>query len=202
MTPPPVPSSPYESPTFALQPPGSFAGAFPDFSQDSPENIRRAHLGHENNLKAFGWLYLLGGFFFLLAFCAAVVTVLGAKSSSLLAEIGRMGLFLALGILQLWVGSGLRALRQSRFIPATVLAVLKLPAFPVGTLVGIAALVCLHSAKGRFVMSDAYRDIIARTPQVKAKTSPVVVVVLLAILAVLALIIGFFLYLSFQNANR
>lgn len=62
---------------------------------------------------------------------------------------------------------------------------------PIGTLVGVLVLRALLSEQGKFVFSQAYRDAVTATPQIKIRASRVVVALLaLVILLVIAVLIS------------
>ena len=156
---------------------------------DAPANseaeaIRRAHINHEASIKAVGLLYYLGG---------VAVTIAGVAS---LAGAGRAygagmaaGL-VAVGAAQFFAGYGVRALRPWGRIVGTILSVIGLVGFPVGTLVNLYILYLYFSKKGRTVFSPDYQDVIAATPHVKYKTSIVVWIVLALLLVLVAIGIG------------
>ena len=166
--------NPYQTPTANVDPAatGDVAGA---------EAIRKEHINHEASLRSIGLLYYLGG----------VVTVLGAfaMTFALFApageaeagfSIGLGFLLLILGALQLWVGRGFRILRSNIKIPATLLSILGLLNFPVGTMINGYILYLIYSAKGTMILSSEYQQIVAATPHVKYRTS-ILIWILLAI---------------------
>lgn len=149
-----------------------------DFSD--AEEIRRSHIDAEASIKSIGFLYLLGGLFA----AAAGVFLPIEDPDTLIVGI----LLVALGAFQIWTGIGLRRLKRTVRIPAAILATLGLLGFPIGTLISIYLLYLLFSEKGRFVVSEDYKEIIALTPHIKRKTSIVVWIVLaLFLLATAAL---------------
>jgi succinate dehydrogenase/fumarate reductase cytochrome b subunit len=89
------------------------------------------------------------------------------------------------------VGRWLRALNPKARIPATLLSVLGLFGFPVGTLIGLYVLYLLHSKKGVMVFSPEYRQVIEATPQIRYRTSLLAWLFLgLIVLALMGLIAG------------
>ena len=74
---------------------------------------------------------------------------------------------------------------QKKEIPATFLSVCALFAVQLGTLIGFYMLYLLLSKKGTMVFSPEYKEIIAQTPHMKYKTSPVVWIALGLIVAVI-----------------
>ncbi|MBL8829065.1 MAG: hypothetical protein JNM18_18935 [Planctomycetaceae bacterium] len=136
------------------------------------ESIRRKFLNHEMNIKSCGTLYLLGGillmvsmFFLLVGFISRTNSGLGpGEMIAFLPLLGMVGLALA-------VGWGLQKLRPWVKVPAAILAVLNLLNIPIGTLLGVAVLYFVFSAKGTYCFSPEYQEIIRQTPHVKLKTS-------------------------------
>lgn len=150
-----------------------------DYKPDS-ERLREEHINVEATIKSVGFLYFLGAFIVL---CFAF----GAWGS-LISGTGSLWMTLlitALGLLQGWIGYGLRRLRRAAQIPATVFSVLGLLAFPLGTVINLYILSQLLSKKAAFVLTPEYHQIIATTPHVKRKTSKAAWIVLLAIIGLL-----------------
>jgi hypothetical protein len=88
------------------------------------------------------------------------------------------------------VGRGLRKLRPWARIASIVMSILGLLNPPTGTLVNIYILYLLFSEKGRRIFQSDYPEIVAATPDVKAKTSIVVwVFVGLLVVALLAAVL-------------
>jgi hypothetical protein len=170
-------SNPYLTPAAPPLPP-----ALP-LSDDSAEAIRRKHINHEASVRSIGSLHLLGAIFLIPSglFMAFQPTE----------EAGIwMGLaLLAIGILQVTLGLGLRKLQPWSRIGGAVLAAIGLLGFPIGTLVNAFVLYLLLSKKGAMVFSPDYRRIITETPHVKYKTSIVVWIVLgIFVLVILGLV--------------
>jgi hypothetical protein len=142
--------------------------------------IRRAHISHEASIKAVGILYYLGGGVLTLAGLASLVAIGSGR------EAGIMLLLLGIGVGQVFVGWGVRALRTWGRIVGCVLAALAMFNFPFGTLIGGYILYLFLSKKGRTIYSPEYKDVIAATPHVKYRTSMLVWIFF-------ALLVGFFL---------
>ncbi len=148
------------------------------------ERIRQEHINAEATLKSVGVLYYLGTAVLILTGVFALLSVITGTSAD--AEALVLGLiFTPLGILQGFAAYGLRRLKSWARIPTTFLSVFGLIGFPVGTLISAYILYTLWSAKGRFVMTPEYKEIIAATPHVKRKTSMVLKVILIVLLLVL-----------------
>jgi hypothetical protein len=141
------------------------------------EAVRKEHLKHEASIQSVGWLYYLGGVAVLLATIAVLVgavTSPGAFSGPAIGMVLGGCLMGFLGGVQLWTAHGLRRLKPSARVPATLLSCLGLLGFPLGTLINGYILYLLHSKKGRTVMSAEYAQVIAQTPHIKYKTSIIV----------------------------
>jgi len=136
------------------------------------EAIRREHINHEASIKTLGALYLLGGIFMI----PGGLFMISEPTKDAGSAMG--GGLLALGLLQLALGLGVRKFRPWSRWAATILATLGLLAFPIGTLINALVLGYLLSKKGATVFSTDYQSVIAATPHVKPKTSIVVWIVL------------------------
>jgi DNA-directed RNA polymerase subunit RPC12/RpoP len=159
------------------------------------EAIRQAHIKHEASVKSVGVLYYLGAAVVL--FTAVFGLIEGARNAP--GSLPVMVLLLVLGILQLWVGTGLRRLKSWARIPASILSGIGLLGFPVGTLINGYILYLLLCEKGKTVFSDEYKEVIAATPHIKYKTSILVWIVLLLLLALLGLGLFGALFASFRG---
>lgn len=158
--------------------------------------VRNEHLKHEASIQSVGSLYYVGGVALVFASIALFITALSADRNAPESGIGVIlgGCLLAfLGAVQLWTAHGLRRLKPSARIPATLLSSLGLLGFPIGTLINGYILYLLHSKKGRTVMTAEYAQVIAQTPHVKYKTSIIVWIFLGLVVALLAagIIAGF-----------
>lgn len=139
--------------------------------------VRHEHLKHEASLQSVGSLYYLGGALVLVLSLGLLIAGLAADRKGPDSTIGMItsGVFLGiLGVIQLWTAHGLRRLKPSARIPATLLSCLGLLGFPIGTLINGYILYLLHSKKGRTVMTEEYAQVIAQTPHIKYKTSIIV----------------------------
>jgi hypothetical protein len=158
------------------------------------ETIRKEHINTEASIQAVGRLYWLGCFLALLTFIALVVGVASSRSeiagglmSSLPTAIGLLFISVMYGA----AGFGLRKLKPWARIVATIVSVIGLIGFPIGTLISGYILYLLWSKKGRAVFSPDYQDVITATPHIKYKTSLLVWIILgiliLLVVAVIAL---------------
>ncbi len=158
--------------------------------------VRNEHLKHEASIQSVGYLYYLSG--------AAVIMASAIFGTGFGRPDGRSGetntgmiiagsVMFSIGCIQLWTAHGLRRLKPSARIPATLFSCLGLLGFPVGTLINGYILYLLHSKKGRTVMTADYAQVIAQTPHIKYKTSIIVWIFLGLVVALLAagIIAGF-----------
>jgi len=143
--------------------------------------IRREHISHEAAIRSIGILYYLGGFLVTLGAFGALLTA--TRGSDLGANALLVAVLVAVGAAQVAVGWGVRGLKRWGRTVGTVLSVLGLLAFPIGTLVHGYILYLLWSAKGRRIFGPGYAEVVAATPEMRYKTSIVVWIVL-------ALIVG------------
>lgn len=141
------------------------------------ELIRKAHISHESSVRSIGLLYYIMGGIAALGIGAAILIPMSAND-----ELNGIGIYTALSgalvvallVLYLWTGRGLRNLKPSARIVAGILAVLGLLSFPIGTLINGYFLYLLFSEKGKTVFSDDYQNVIDATPHIKPGTSTLV----------------------------
>ncbi len=134
--------------------------------------IRTSHINHEAGVKSIGTLYYLGAIAVIVAGFGMFGLFASSEGAVMSVVIGVF--FLALGGLQFWLARGLRGLKAWARIPTGILAALGLLGFPVGTLINAYILYLLFSKKGNMVFSDEYQGVIAATPDIKSRTSPIV----------------------------
>ena len=162
-------TNPYAAPTANLIPAASEA-----------ENIRTAHVQHENSIKTVGVLYCLGGI--LLAFASAIYVLLAlAKADEGGPVVGPAiigSLFVAIGAGQVFAGFALRKLKSWARVVTTVLSAIGLIGFPIGTIINGYILYLLWCKKGNLIFTDEYQLVVAETPHVKVKQSGVALVIL------------------------
>ena len=178
--------NPYASPL-------SDAKAFdPPPVKSNAETIRREHIAHETSVKAVGLLYLLSAILLipmgvLSSLYGFRVALEGGADATGATLVGGVGFFyMGFGALSAAMWRGFRNLQPWIKIPATVLGALGLLSIPIGTIINGYILYLMHCEKGKTVFSENYKLIIAQTPHVKYRTSPIVMA--LAILLVLALV--------------
>ncbi len=165
---------------------------------NNAEAIRRLHLSREANIKSVGGLYIFGAIivflYGVLIIGAAIRNVidpnnyvdLGLGVTGAWAIFGIGGIVAALGLIQFWGGLCMWRLRPSGRPWAIFVAAVGLINVPIGTLISLAILWMLLSAKGRMVFSPAYREVIQATPHIKYRTSIIVWIFLILLLAVIA----------------
>ena len=182
----PATINPYAPPKAAVEDVVAFSG--------EAEEIRREHIQREAAIRSIGILYYIGG----VALCVVALAALAGSNAGLVgmgvkgkAPLGFMGVFLlAFAVGALFVGRGLRKLRPWARIASIVMSILGLLNPPTGTLVNIYILYLLFSEKGRRIFESDYPEIVAATPDVKARTSIVVwVFVGLLVVALLAAVL-------------
>jgi len=142
--------------------------------------VRRHYLYHEASVRSIGSLYYFVAILFIVS---GIVGVAGEGGS---AAAVAFVLLAGLAAIQFWTGRALRTLKPWARIPAGIFSVIGLLGFPIGTLINGYILYLLFSAKGNTVFSEAYRQVIAQTPDIKYRTSIVVWIVLSLLALVLA----------------
>jgi hypothetical protein len=181
--------NPYAPPKASITP------AALDGDQEYAEQIRRELIKHETSIKSVGFLYLFGATFMVIfAISLIAISLLGTGEPSVGLGLGIVAFYGVLAALSIYLGIGLRKLSPKIRTGVTILSVIGLLGFPLGTLINAYILYLLHSDKGKRVMSAEYQGIIAQTPHIKYRT-PVWLIVLLVLI-----IVGFFL-LIYLMAN-
>ncbi|MDA7915069.1 hypothetical protein N9B98_02255, partial [bacterium] len=122
------------------------------------ENIRRSHLNHEASIRSFGFIYYLGGGLLLLMGCGWIgfglmPTNVQQPNASFAATTVMAGLWVVIGLLQIFVARGMRTLNPIGRIGGSLFGLIGLLFIPVGTLISVYLLYLLLSAKGRFIFS-------------------------------------------------
>lgn len=168
------PYQPPEAPILASSPNGD------------AEEIRKAHIKHEASVKSVGTLYFLAG---ALCIAMAAASFLDSKPNRQVSvTLGVAAFFVVMAVVQFWIAYGLRNLKPSRRIPTAIMSGIGLLGFPLGTVINAYIMFLVLGKKGRMVLSDEYKQIIAQTPHIKYKTS-IIVWVFLGLL-VLVLLFG------------
>ena len=156
--------------------------------------IRREHISHEASIRSIGTLYYLGAFFMIAGTLTAFFVESSSRTRLSAAAVVMLALFALLATGFFVLGRGLRALQPWSRIPTTILAVLGLAGFPLGTLINSYILWLIHSRKGRLILSPDYAAIVEATPDVKYRTTLLVWIILA--LVVVVLVAGFIALLS------
>lgn len=151
------------------------------------EDLRKKYLKHEASVKSIGTLYCLGSFILMAFAIASIFTDKGVIEKVLLVQF-----FGGVGVLQYFVGKGLKRLRGWAKIVSIVLSCIGLLSIPIGTIINGYILYLLLSSKGKMVFSHEYQQVIEATPNIKYKTSLLVLIILaLIILGLIGLIAAF-----------
>jgi hypothetical protein len=146
----------------------------------SADETRQLYFPHEQQVRSVGTFFRFMGAIQL--FFAAIILLAGALASFAGGGLGAHltqivviaiegAVFVAIGGVTFWAGNLLRELDRKAFVPAVVVAAFGLLGIPIGTLINGFILYLLLSEKGRFVLSDTYRTIVAATPQYQWKTA-------------------------------
>jgi hypothetical protein len=213
-------ANPFRAPAARI---GDYSTDVNEIDRGEAESIRRVHINHEASIKTLGMLYYIGTGFGI--FGAIGLLVLGsglvplnqgnqANQAGMSPQmmqgffLGMAVFYIALSVLQGFLGYGLRAFQvwaRWTVIVLTALSLLyvlvvSLMAALTQPLVGLFVLVIsslipayilylMASSKGSMIFSAEYKDIIRKTPHVKAKTSLLVKIVLVLLVALILFII-------------
>ena len=182
----PTAANPYAAPGSS----GSRGG-----SKKSAKALRRRYLKHEGEVRSLGLLYMFFGLIGVLSAVAIVImAIVGSQSIEALPMEGTLlvslfaGLVLFFSALQFALGWFLNELQSWAKIVLTILLVIGLLGFPIGTAINAYFLWVLHSEKGRAIFTDDYREAVRLTPNIKPESG-----VILTIFGILiGLAIGYF----------
>lgn len=157
----------------------------PSYGDSEAQALRRKFLSHEASVKTIGLVCAIGGFCFSLAWGALLVipSPLTLDTGSVLL----ISLAVAVGVLVIIAGFGMRTLRPWGRIAGSVVVLPGLLGFPYATILVIYILYLLLSRKGKMVFSDEYREIMAQTPHIRARSSVFAWIILLAIILLFGL---------------
>lgn len=169
------------------------------------EMIRRQHAKHELGVRQIGALYYLGGLFALIVACVGPF-VYAQPSANIPTGQDRgmpsavtavfVVILLAIAVVQLLIGWGLRRIRPWSRWPLVIVSAVTLLNPPFGTALGAYGLYLAVSQKGTVVFSPGYQQIMAQTPHLRPKTSVVVKVLVVLLVALVAFSLAAFLGLS------
>jgi hypothetical protein len=153
--------NPYASPT----------GSGSKVEKKGAKQLRKSLLKHEGEVKTLGWFYFVTGIIgvlgslavcFVGAFASADSTILPFEASAMVIILGVV--ILVMSAVQVAFGWFLAKLQGWAKICVTVLLVINLLGFPLGTAFSGYFLWVLHSAKGKQVFSKEYRQAVEATP--------------------------------------
>ncbi len=139
----------------------------------TPEIIRTDLVGHEASVRSVGLLYWFEA---ALVLAAGTWLMFGEQvtpptSANLVPQHVVGGGLLGLGLVIFLTGVCLRRLDRKGRVPVALFSGIGLLAFPFGTLISAYIIYVIFGRKGEYVMSQEYREIVARTPHIKHKTS-------------------------------
>ena len=185
----------------------------PMFDISDAEAIRKQHLNHEASIQGMGSLYLLGGFFgslLGLAYGAMGIAAISGLQGAIPnngpgpAPAIAGGFFVGLGVFvlavamaQFYAGWTMRKLDPKGKILAIIVTAIGLLGFPCGTLLSGYTLYLLLSAKGEFIYSPQYKEILAATPHIKYRS--IVAWVLLAVILLFVVLLFLDAFLGSQR---
>lgn len=151
------------------------------------EMDRRAHISTESSIKSVGCLYILGAIVTVFSGVAVFASINASSYGGETSEMVIAALIIVLGILGFCGAIGCFGLKPWSRIAVGICSGVGLLGFPLGTVINAYILYLFFSPKGARVFRPDYKGVIAATPHVKMKTSPVVWVLLIVLLAVLGL---------------
>ena len=132
--------NPYAPPKASITP------AALDGDQEYAEQIRRELIKHETSIKSVGFLYLFGATFMVIfAISLIAISLLGTGEPSVGLGLGIVAFYGVLAALSIYLGIGLRKLSPKIRTGVTILSVIGLLGFPLGTLINAYILYLLHS---------------------------------------------------------
>ncbi len=139
---------------------------------------REYHIAHEASVKSIGVLYYLGAIVLIPVGIASVAGAFspGADDAILMGIVGAV--CLGFGALWIWLARGLRGLRPTARIVACIVSGFGLLSIPFGTIINGYILYLLLSQKGQAIFEPSYQRVIEETPDVKYRTSLIVIVLL------------------------
>ncbi|MGB0581625.1 MAG: hypothetical protein ACPGVU_18155 [Limisphaerales bacterium] len=148
-------------------------------SDSSDDAIRNAHLKHEASIQSVGTLYLLGGCFIGLGGLALLFSGMEGVLAGLIV--------IALAGFNIWTAICLRKLKPGAKVGTGIISGIGLLGVPFGTLISAYILYLVFSKKGTYIFSDEYAGVRERTPHIKHRTSIIVIVFVVLLLAMMAM---------------
>jgi|GEM_PF-4245407 len=148
----------------------------------SAEERRLAELSRERSLRDGGGLLSLVGVLGIFGF-VVWATFVGLGSSPPLPATVSALMAIVLAGPQIWAGRAVSRLNVGSLTPVRAIAVLSLPAYPFGTLVGGWLLFHLRDPAMQALLTPEYRAVVAATPRLDPKkgNGPVILGVMLAL---------------------
>lgn len=162
-------------------------------AKDNAINLRKDYIRHEASLRTAGSLYYVKSGFATLMALGIVFWAERVQPENELTVVAKViiGVLLALALVGIWIGRLFRRLDPAVIKPAKFCSTIGLLAFPHGTIIYGYILHLLRSSKNQAVLSDSYRRLIKKTPEIKCRISPlawiVAVLVILTVVCIVAL---------------
>jgi len=154
-------------------------------------SLRKDHIRQEASLRTAGSLYYIGSGFAVLIALGMLFWAERIQPENQLTTTAKViiGVHLALALVGIWIGRLFRQLSPAVIKPAKFFSTIGLVAFPHGTIIHGYILHLLRSPKGKVVLSESYKKVIERSPEIKCGFSPLAwIVTLLVILTVCAFV--------------
>ncbi|WP_283430762.1 hypothetical protein [Neorhodopirellula lusitana] len=157
-------------------------------------------MNHEASVRSLGLLYYIGSSIFIIGTIGGIFILLAGifgKDPEVTVGLGLI-LLLIYGSFAggfLFIGHGLRQLKNGPRIAAGIFSAIGLLGFPIGTIIHGYFLFVLFSEKGVYVCSEPYRQIVRATPHIKYKTHWFVwtIAIVFLVIIVLSVLIGLIL---------
>ncbi len=183
----------------------------PIFDISDAEAIRKQHLNHEASIQGMGSMYILGGVLgslLGLAYGAMGIVALSGGAGAIPSNspaldparvvlVGLGGGVLTVAMAQFYAGWTMRRFDPKGKTVAIILTSIGLIVFPCGTLLSAYTLYLLLSAKGQFIYSPRYKEILAATPHIKYRS--IVAWVLLAVILLFVVLLFLDAFLGSQR---
>lgn len=181
----------------------SLAHPTPTAVDSDAERIRRAYLNHEASVQSIGLLFYVGGGLLVLGIVFGLIYTIGRSGGGAIVGVGIvvLAVYGALAAMAFVLGRGLQTLHRYVRIPVVILCSINVLLALFGIVAGggaqLGALVVLAingyvlylllSSKGNMVFSAQYAEIRRQTPQIKYRTSWIVRIAAIVLLAFLGL---------------
>ena len=148
----------------------------------SAEDRRRVELGRERALRDGGGLLSLVGVLGIFGFVVWATFVSLGSTPPVPATVSALMAIVLAGP-QIWAGRAISRLQVRSLLPIRLVALLSLPAYPFGTLVGGWLLYHLRDPAMLALLEPDYRDVVAATPALDPQqgNGPLILGVMLAL---------------------